>query len=81
MVICEENIFQLNLSRRFKKQSDLSLLDHKFDDLLSVHNFLTYLSVNCQYFVYFQELNSTMASFTGQKNPPWARAATCKHFI
>ena len=29
-VICEENIFQLNLNRRFKKQSDLSLYGHKF---------------------------------------------------
>ena len=30
-VICEENIYQLNLVRRFKKQSNLSLYDHKFD--------------------------------------------------
>ena len=30
-VICEENIYQLNLVRRFKKQSELSLYDHKFD--------------------------------------------------
>ena len=29
-VICEENIYRLNLVRRFKKQSDLSLYDHKF---------------------------------------------------
>ena len=29
-VICEENIYQLNLVRRFKTQSDLSLYDHKF---------------------------------------------------
>ena len=30
-IICEENISQLNLVRRFKKQSDLSLYDHKFE--------------------------------------------------
>ena len=30
-VICEENIYQLNLVRRFKKQSDLSLYEYKFD--------------------------------------------------
>ena len=30
-VICEENIYQLNLVRRFKKQCDLSLYGHKFD--------------------------------------------------
>ena len=30
-VICEENIYQLNLVRRFKKQSDLSLDEYKFD--------------------------------------------------
>ena len=30
-VICEENIYQLNLMRRFKKQSDLSLYEYKFD--------------------------------------------------
>ena len=29
--VCEENIFQLNLVSRFKKQSDLSLYEHKFD--------------------------------------------------
>ena len=30
-VICEENIFQLNLVRRFKKRSNLLHLDHIFD--------------------------------------------------
>ena len=30
-VICEENIYQLNLVRRFKKQSNLSLNGRKFD--------------------------------------------------
>ena len=30
-VICEENIYQLNMVRRFKKQSDLSLYEYKFD--------------------------------------------------
>ena len=30
-VICEKNTYQLNLVRRFKKQSDLSLYNHKFD--------------------------------------------------
>ena len=30
-VICEENIYQLNLMRRFKEQSDLSLYEYKFD--------------------------------------------------
>ena len=30
-VICEENIYQLNLVKRFKKWSDLSLYDHKSD--------------------------------------------------
>ena len=29
--LCEENIYQLNLVRRFKKQSDLSLYEYKFD--------------------------------------------------
>ena len=29
--ICEENISQLNLMKRFKKRSDLSLYDNKFD--------------------------------------------------
>ena len=30
-VICEENIYQLNLVKRFKKRYDLSLYDHKFE--------------------------------------------------
>ena len=30
-VICEENVYQLNLVRRFKKQSDLSRYKYKFD--------------------------------------------------
>ena len=30
-LICQENIYQLNLVRKFKKRSDLSLYDHKFD--------------------------------------------------
>ena len=30
-VICEENIYQVNLVKRFKKWSDLSLYDHKSD--------------------------------------------------
>ena len=30
-VLCEENIFQINLLTRFQKRSDLSLYDHKFD--------------------------------------------------
>ena len=30
-LICEENIFQLYMARRFQKRSDLSFQDHKFD--------------------------------------------------
>ena len=30
-VVREENIYQLNLVRRFKKRSDLPFYDHKFD--------------------------------------------------